>query len=63
MNNKPFTLVVNEFEDKLVKVINESGLPAFIMKQSLSKIYDQLTMIENKEIAEYEEKMKGEKAK
>lgn len=40
--DKPVTLVLHEFKDKIVKTINESGLPAFmiapVLRQALQRI-------------------------
>ena len=54
--DKPLSLRVREIETKLAKEINESRLSPFIWKNILEKIYSQLTLIENQEIKDYQEK-------
>lgn len=38
-----------EFKQKLVGLINESGLPAFILKPTFKEIYDQLNVLEQQQ--------------
>lgn len=45
MDKKPTSLVIKEIEDKLVKTINESGLPAFIIKPILKGLYDEVKIL------------------
>lgn len=49
---KPVIIVLNETEAKVVKVLNESSLPAFILKPLLERILNQTQEIEKKEIEE-----------
>lgn len=49
---KPIIIVLNETEAKVVKVLNESSLPAFILKPMLERILNQTQEIEKKEIEE-----------
>lgn len=58
---KPFTLLVKETEEELVKIINSSNIPAFCLKQILSNLYNQLNELENQEIKDYQEKERKEK--
>lgn len=46
---KPIVLRVREFEEQIVKIINESGIPIFILKNSCEKIHNQLISLEQKE--------------
>lgn len=59
---KPINLKVKEFEEQLVKLINESNIPAFITKVSVEKILRQLEILERKEFEisakEYQESLK-----
>ena len=41
-----------EFEEKLVQLINESGLPAFILKPTFKEIYEQLNILEQQQYQE-----------
>lgn len=52
--NKPITIKAKELSDNLIKVINESELPIYILKIELEKIYNELSRMENEEIANYE---------
>ena len=61
MKNKPLTLIVRETEEKLIKEINESNLPPFIMKEILERIYKQLVDIETNEIEEYNKSLNEKK--
>lgn len=59
---KPLTLKMREIEEQIVKMINESGIPIFILKNSFEKIYNQLISLEQKEYEiakkEYESSLK-----
>ena len=46
---KPIIIVLNETEEKIVEVLNESSLPAFIIKPMLEKILNQVNLLEQKE--------------
>lgn len=62
--NKPLILKKKEIEEQIVKMINESGIPIFILKNSIEKIYNQLISLEQKEFdtakKEYENCLKKE---
>ena len=47
--DRPLILRVKDLENKLVNLINESKIPAFILKTSIEKIYNQLINIEQQE--------------
>ena len=63
--NKPANLLVEDAKEELVKVINESGLPPFLVEPILKDIYNQVTVLKQKELEEskksYEEGLKKEK--
>jgi len=65
--NKPLNLKAKEFEEQLVKLINESDIPAFILKPIIEKIYKQLEIVEQKQLEivtkEYNESLKKESDK
>ncbi len=61
--NKPFTLQVQEIEQKLVEDINNSQLPAYVLKTILQNMYNQLEMIEQEEIAKYNEEQEKKSQK
>lgn len=48
---KPLILQIKDIEEDMMKKINESGLPAFILRPILEKIYNQLIQIEKNEVA------------
>lgn len=60
---KPFTLKCKETEENIVQSINNSGLPAYVLKTILQSIYNQIDKIDNEEIQRYtfENKKDGEK--
>lgn len=67
---KSLILRNEEFKEELVKLINKSELPAFILKTNIENVYKQLSEIEMQQLelarSEYEEaqikeKKKGEK--
>lgn len=60
---KPFTLRCKETEEKLIKSINDSNLPVYVLKSILQSIFNQLDKIDTDEIQKYilENKKDGEK--
>jgi len=58
--NKPLTLAVQETEQQIVEIINNSGLPAFCLKSILRNLYEQTSSIEQQEIMTYQNKLKEE---
>ena len=38
-----------EFKEKLTQLINESGLPAFILKPTFKEIFEQLNLLEQQQ--------------
>lgn len=52
-----------EFKQKLVGLINESGLPAFILKPTFKEIYEQLNVLEQQQYQEAVASKKEEEAK
>lgn len=50
---EPFTLRVQETEEKLVKILNESKIPAFVLKIILQNLFNQLSEIERNETETY----------
>lgn len=65
--NKPLQMRLLEFDESLIKLINESEIPAFILKASIEKLLKQLEIIERKQleisIKEYEKYLKEESEK
>ena len=63
--NKPANILVEDTKEELIKVINESGLPPFLVEPILKDIYNQVTVLKQKELEEskksYEESLKKEK--
>jgi len=57
--NKPFTLVVKEVEEKIVETINNSNLPAYVLKKILQDLFQQLEIAEHNEIEKYNEELKN----
>jgi len=64
--DKPLILRVKDTENRIVAIINNSNIPAFILKSSIEKIYNQLVQLEQQEYAiaiENEKKEVSENAK
>jgi len=60
--NKPFTMRIQEAEQKIVEIINNSQLPAYVLKNMLQGIYAEVERVDNEEIAKYnEEQEKSQK--
>lgn len=53
MNNKiekPIILKLKELEEEIIKLINSSEIPAFILKPMFEKLLNQLQIIEQEEL-------------
>lgn len=63
--NKPANLIVEETKANIVKIINESGLPPFLIEPIIKDLYNQINILKKKELAkskqEYEDSLKQEK--
>ena len=61
---KPITVARNEFGEALVSLVNNSGLPAFVMRQVLAQMDSALVQLEQAQLeqdkAEWESQQKGE---
>lgn len=55
---KPFTIKVQEIEQEIIKIINKSELPAYVLKTMFQNIYNQIEMIDNEEMKKYAESLK-----
>lgn len=49
--DRPLVLKVKEAENRIIATINNSQLPAFIMKPIIEKVYNQLINLEQEEYA------------
>lgn len=58
---KPLAIRIQETENELVKIINNSGLHSYILKNILEKIFNQLNEIEINEIEEWKKEKENEK--
>ena len=50
---KPFTIRIKEFSEKLIEEINSSKLPVYVLKTEIEKIYAELNRVDEKEINKY----------
>ena len=50
-NDKPVILLIKETEDKLLEIVNKSGLPAFFMHRIFQTIDNELQKIEIQELS------------
>lgn len=53
-------LMKKEFEEKLVNLVNESNLPAFILKPIIKELFEQLNILEQQQL-EQAQKIKKDK--
>jgi hypothetical protein len=62
---KPVSIKVQELKEELVDLINDSGLPAFIVEPIVKDIYEQIIQAKNQEYTKdkenYENSLKEEK--
>lgn len=56
--DKPFTIKVQEAEQELIKIIEKSSLPVYVLKIILQNLYNQLDLIDNKEMQKYADSLK-----
>ena len=65
--NKPANLIVEETKENIVKIINGSGLPPFLMEPILKDLYNQISILKQQELEkskqEYENSLNQEKEK
>ena len=57
---KPFTIKINEFSENLIKLVNSSKLPAYVLKNEIEKVYAELNRIDEEEIIKYNESLSNE---
>lgn len=61
---KPITVARQEFSEALVKLVNNSGLPAFVMRQALAQMDNALSHHEQaqleKDRAEWDASQEGD---
>ena len=64
---KPANLIIEETKENLVKVINESGLPPFLLEPILKDLYNQINILKQQELEQskkqYEDSLKREEKK
>lgn len=53
-------LMKKNFEENLVKLINESNLPAFILKPIVKELFEQLNIIEQQQLEQAQKNKKEE---
>ena len=49
-NKKPMILSIKEVEDKIIDIINNSGLPAFYLLRIIRSIEKDLNLLEKEEL-------------
>lgn len=52
-----------ELRENLIQLINNSGMPAFILKPIIKEIYDQVINIENQQYEEAKQKINAKQEK
>lgn len=58
--NKPIELAVHEFNQSLIKLVNESNLPAFIISQSLQGVMYEVNKIAEDNLQKAKEQYESE---
>lgn len=65
--NKPANLIMEETKENIAKVVNESGLPPFLLEPILKDLYNQVSILKQQELEksrqEYENSLKQEEKK
>ncbi len=65
--NKPASLIVEETKVSIVKIINQSGLPPFLLEPIIKDLYNQISILKQQELEksrqEYEDSLKQEEKK
>lgn len=57
---KPFTIKIKEFSEKLIELVNSSKLPVYVLKSEIEKVYAELNRIDDEEINKYNESLSNE---
>lgn len=60
---KPLNLIIEEGKESIIKAVNSSGLPAYLLEPIIKDIYNEIVVLKNKELDESKEKMKKEEDK
>ncbi len=50
--NKPLNLLLEEEKEKIVQVINQTKLPAFLLEPIIKEIYMQISELKKRELEE-----------
>lgn len=50
-----------EFEEKIVELVNESGLPAFILKPIIKDLFEQLNILDQQQLEQAQKNKKEDK--
>nr|DAZ41268.1 MAG TPA: hypothetical protein [Caudoviricetes sp.] len=58
MLEKPFSLRIKDFSEKIINLINSSSLPVYVIKNELEKVYTELNRLDEEEINKYFENSK-----
>lgn len=60
---KPLNLIIEEGKQNIIKAVNDSGLPAYLLEPIIKDIYNEIANLKIKELQESKEKMKKEEDK
>lgn len=53
--DKPISLIIRDFQESIIKAVNDSGLPPSIIEPILGAIYQQIVAAKTAEIKQAEE--------
>lgn len=60
---KPLNLIIEEGRENIVKAVNSSGLPAYLLEPIIKDIYNEIANLKIKELQASKEKMEKEESK
>ena len=55
---KPLNLIIEEGKESIIKAVNSSGLPAYLLEPIIKDIYNEIVVLKNKELEESKRKIK-----
>lgn len=57
--DKPISLIIRDFQESIIKAVNDSGLPPSIIEPILGAIYQQIVAAKTAELKKAEEEIQN----
>lgn len=57
--DKPISLIIRDFQESIIKAVNDSGLPPSIIEPILGAIYQQIVAAKTAELKQAEEEIQN----